>query len=201
MSGSFRAGGPAGFARPRPHRVFNGSALLAYPYLYSDYDGYHDYDYEAPEAPPVQVVLAPQPAPSSATAASPIEPMLLEYHDGRWVRVTTDGQPSDHPQATQPNSGAVPGVQGAAAPAKAPQPVAELPPAVLVFRDGHSEEVKKYTIKGDVIYASADYWSTGSWTRNIPVAALDIPATLKANADRGAKFSLPSGPNEIVMRF
>ncbi len=72
---------------------------------------------------------------------------------------------------------------------------------MLVFRDGHREEVRKYTINGDVIYASADYWSTGSWTREIPVAALDIPATLKLNAESGAKFALPSGPNEIVMRF
>jgi len=30
---------------------------------------------------------------------------------------------------------------------------------------------------------------------------LDIPASLKLNNERGAKFSLPSGPNEIVVRF
>jgi len=29
---------------------------------------------------------------------------------------------------------------------------------------------------------------------------LDVPATLKLNEDRGAKFSLPSGPNEVMFR-
>jgi len=29
---------------------------------------------------------------------------------------------------------------------------------------------------------------------------LDIPATLKINRERGLKFSLPSGPGEIVVR-
>jgi len=76
-----------------------------------------------------------------------------------------------------------------------------MPPAVLVFRDGRQEEVKKYTIIGSVIYAGANYWTTGSWTTEIPVALLDIPATLKINAEHGAKFNLPSGPNEIVIRF
>ena len=77
----------------------------------------------------------------------------------------------------------------------------EMPPAVLVFRDGRQEEIKKYTIIGNVIYTPADYWSTGSWTTEIPMALLDIPATLKVNAEHGGKFNLPSGPNEIVIRF
>jgi hypothetical protein len=77
----------------------------------------------------------------------------------------------------------------------------ELPPAVLIFRDGHTEEVKRYTIQGGVLYAKTDFWSTGSWTRKILITELDVPASLKLNAERGAKFNLPSGPNEIVVRF
>jgi hypothetical protein len=79
-------------------------------------------------------------------------------------------------------------------------PPAKLPPAVLVFRDGHKEEIESYIIKADIIYARADYWSTGSWTRTVPVRELDVPATLKLNAERGGRFSLPAGPNEIVIR-
>jgi len=71
---------------------------------------------------------------------------------------------------------------------------------VLVFRDGHQEEIEKYTIIGPVIYAQADYWSTGSWRRKVAIADLDIPATLKLNQERGGKFSLPSGPNEVIFR-
>ena len=81
------------------------------------------------------------------------------------------------------------------------QPSPALPAAVLVFRDGHTEEVEKYVIQGGVINARSDYWSTGSWTRKIPIAELDVPATLKLNEERGGKFSLPSGPSEIVVRF
>jgi hypothetical protein len=70
----------------------------------------------------------------------------------------------------------------------------------LVFRDGHQEEIEKYTIIGPVIHIRADYWSTGSWTRKVAITDLDLPATLKVNRERGGKFSLPSGPNEVVVR-
>jgi hypothetical protein len=83
--------------------------------------------------------------------------------------------------------------------AAVPQP--QLPPAVIVFRDGHNEELGKYMIQGNVLFTNADYWSTGSWTRKIPLAELDIPASLKLNKERGTKFNLPSGPNEVVIRF
>jgi len=71
---------------------------------------------------------------------------------------------------------------------------------VLVFRDGRTEEVSDYTIMSGTIYSKADYWSSGSWTRKIQIADLDVPATLKQNQERGLSFVLPSGPNEVVMR-
>jgi len=71
---------------------------------------------------------------------------------------------------------------------------------VLVFRDGHQEEVRKYTIIGTAISVKTDYWSTGSWTRNIPIADLDLAATLQLNQERGAKFTLPSRPSEVIVR-
>ena len=83
---------------------------------------------------------------------------------------------------------------------EAAQPPPELPPAVLVFRDGRQEEVKSYTIIGETLYASANYWTSGSWTRKIEIADLDVPATLKLNQERGSKFNLPSGPQEVVIR-
>jgi len=56
-------------------------------------------------------------------------------------------------------------------------------------------------IQGDVLFTNADYWSTGSWTRKISLTDVDIPASLKLNKERGTKFNLPSGPNEVVIRF
>ena len=73
-------------------------------------------------------------------------------------------------------------------------------PAVLIYRDGHSEEISSYSIIGRVIYAKADYWSNGAWSRNIQIGDLDIPATLRENEQRGVKFELPSGPDEVMIR-
>jgi len=76
----------------------------------------------------------------------------------------------------------------------------ELPPAVLVFRDGRQEELSNYTIMSGMIYSKSDYWATGAWTKKIQIADLDVPATLKLNQEHGLNFVLPSGPNEVVMR-
>jgi hypothetical protein len=81
---------------------------------------------------------------------------------------------------------------------EAPEP--PLPAAVLVFRDGHQEEVESYTIIGSTLYTKANYWTSGSWTRQIEIANLDVPATLKVNQERGSKFRLPSGPQEVMVR-
>jgi hypothetical protein len=195
--GSFRFGG--GNIGARERRPFNRSLVLASPYFYPDYD--YDYEPPTPDMAGVHVVVM-QPAQPAAPAASPIEPLLMEYHDGRWVRIPINGQQAEYPQSAQPNSGQASGLQPVAtAPKEAAPTPPELPPTVLVFRDGRQEEVKRYTIIGNVIYTSADYWTTGSWTTEIPMALLDIPATLKVNAEHGGKFNLPSGPNEIVLRF
>jgi hypothetical protein len=53
---------------------------------------------------------------------------------------------------------------------------------------------------GTTLYAKADYLATGAWTRKVQLADLDLPATVKQNQQRGLKFELPSGPNEVVLR-
>jgi len=114
------------------------------------------------------------------------EPALLELRGTQWVRVTNFGESSQIALS--------PTVQ-----ASTQRPV-ETPPAVLVYRDGHSEEVSSYSIIGSMIYTKADYWTAGAWTRTIQIADLDIPATLKRNQQRGVKFELPSGPDEVMIR-
>jgi len=83
---------------------------------------------------------------------------------------------------------------------RAVQTPREHPPAVLIFQDGRREEVSEYTIMSGMIYSKADYWTTGSWTRKIQIADLDVPATLRLNQERGVKFVLPASPNEVVVR-
>jgi hypothetical protein len=78
----------------------------------------------------------------------------------------------------------------------APTPVS---PIVLVFRDGHSQEVSAYTIADGVLYAASDYATTGEWTQAIELAVLNVPETVAANSNRGLHFHLPTAPNEVIV--
>ena len=162
-------------------RGFRRAGSLYWPYFYSDY--YPDsYDYDSqPPAP------APPPAPAASQARQePVpDPVLLELQGNQWVKVSSFAMPS-----VQTSS-------GLQADVRFPK---EMPPTVLVYRDGHSEELTSYSIIGTSIYTKSDYWSNGAWTRTIQIADLDIPATLKQNQQRGVKFELPSGPNEVMIR-
>jgi hypothetical protein len=182
-------------------RFENGFGFPFAPFFYSDYYEGSDADDSkfAPEAPDVQTRVAQAPPP--AQPPPPGDTLILENHDGQWVRIPTGAEmlkaaarptadaPATNSQVSHPDDAST-------EPARAP-----MPPAVLVFRDGHSEEVQKYVIHGANLVATAEYSATGSWTKNISLADLDIPASLKANKDRGTKFNLPSGPNEVVVRF
>jgi hypothetical protein len=63
------------------------------------------------------------------------------------------------------------------------------------------EEAATYTIVGATIFIKADYWSSGSWTRKVPIAESDLAATLKLNQGHGANFSTPSRPREVINRY
>lgn len=187
-------------------RFFNNSAFWFPPYFYPDGDDY-DYENDYPVPPVVQPIVA-QPVQSATLPAPaiPAQPLLLENHNGAWVRVPTGSEMPVAPTSAlanpKPDSASTPNsragfVELPAAAAPAPP----LPPAVIVFRDGHTEDVAKYMIQGQDLYTMADYYATGSWTRKIPLAELDIPASLKLNKERGTKFNLPSSPNEVMIRF
>ena len=76
----------------------------------------------------------------------------------------------------------------------------DLPPAVLVFRDGHGEEVHDYTIADGFLYARGDFYSDGYWNKKIDLSTLDLSQTLQTNSTRSVKFILPSSPNEVITR-
>jgi hypothetical protein len=73
-------------------------------------------------------------------------------------------------------------------------------PAVVVYRDGHREDVRAYAIADGVLYAGGDYYADGYWNKKIELSSLNLPATVKSNEERGVKFTLPSAPNEVVTR-
>jgi len=143
----------------------------------------------APEVSPPQVV-AEEPAPTTTPLLPPKPaegPVLLELQGDNWVRIAADGPPQVVGQSYRP------------AQEKASSPQTAAASALLVFRDGHREEIGKYCIIGGTIHISADYWSTGSWTRTVNILDLDVPATLKLNQEQGTRFRLPSGPYEVMI--
>lgn len=176
---------------------FPGWAFLLPPY-YPDYD----YDYQPTPAPPPWALFAQPNEPS--VPSKPIEPLVLERQGDQWVRIGGYSQSPAPAQSMPPSAGQAPSppsdvtVTGRN---KSERPAPKLPPAVLVFRDGHQEEIERYTIIGPFIHTHADYWSTGSWTRKVAIGDLDVPATVKLNRERGGEFSLPSGPNEVIVRL
>lgn len=189
-----------GVGRLRHTHRFSGNSGFG-GYFDSDYDYGYDSEPREVEAPPPQVIVGQGTQPSSsAPAPEAPESLVLELHGDHWVRVTNYGESQSQPDTERASN------QASAVPPANPrrnqaaQPPSELPPAALVFRDGHKEEIAKYMIVGTTIYTSADYWSSGSWSRKVQIAELDVPATLRLNQERGARFSLPSGPNEVMIR-
>ena len=188
-----RGGGlRTGFVHPR--RVKRSFASSGFgPYFYPEDDS----EPGTVDLPP-QIVAADSPP---ASVPSPPEALVLELRGDHWMRITNHGQSQTGGQSSQTDSEPVSNLPSAT-PRRIPAAEArsQLPTAVLVFRDGHKEEIGKYAIIGAIICTSANYWSSGSWTRKVQIVELDIPATLKLNQERGAKFSLPSGPNEVMIR-
>jgi len=62
-----------------------------------------------------------------------------------------------------------------------------LPDTVLVFRDQHKQEISNYAIVGQTLYNFAP-----QHTQKIPLSDLDLPATTKANDERGLTFRIPA---------
>ncbi len=195
------AAGPARFHQGRG--AARGALLFPYPYFYPD----SDVGYDSQQAAQPQVIVVPASAPPVPPSAPPAprESLLIEWQGDHFVRTTmsaqaaTGGQtvPDYSEKSAMSSSAADRASRGSKDAAQLPR---ELPPAVLVFHDGRQEEVSEYTIMSGTIYSKADYWTTGSWTRKIQIADLDVPATLRLNQERGVKFRLPASPNEVVVR-
>ena len=158
---------------------------------------YADYPVAPITIPPQYVVVQPPPAAPDTPPEAKSEPLMIELQGNRYVRFggtrqsVERGVPTDDAEANPVTS---------SRPATQPPPQSELPPTVLVFRDGHREQVPEYAIIGSTIYASGDYWQSGHWTKNIQLSSVNIPATITANHDNGVKFVLPSSANEVVTR-
>jgi hypothetical protein len=139
-----------------------------------------------------KALSAPRNQPSSS------DPLMIELQNGQYVRVNNtaiDGEALPlklAPDHSQTNSARPPMIS-----AISPKP---LPAAVLIFRDGHTEEVRDYTIADGILYARGDYYTDGYWNKKIALTTLNVSQTLQANATRNVNFVLPSSPNEVITR-
>lgn len=192
------AAGPRSFHSPNgQHAHGNGRAVYLGTSSWAD-----DFGSSYAEAPPVIVVQTP-PAQQNFVEreeAKPAAPLLIELQGDRYVRRTDNGD-GTNPAASQrdrvaeakPAAGTI--VRSGSTP-----PHIELPPTLFVFRDGHREESSDYSIVTGAIYARGQYWTNGYWSKQISLSQLDLPATFKANQERGVPFRLPNAPNEVVTR-
>lgn len=153
-----------------------------------------DSDYVAPDYPvitqPPVIVMQPPVAQAAAEPVPPAaQPLLIELRGDRYVQVGAD----------------IPAPQQAmdAEASTASGPILHRPSsrreALLIFRDGHRENVASYTIADGFLYASSDYYTSGSWSRRIELSALDLPESVRANQSRGLNFQLPTAPNEVIV--
>jgi|SRR5205823_1780929 len=180
------------------HRFPRQPIFIGDPFWYSGYDSQPVYEAAAPEV----IVVQPPAAPAQTTPTVPPEPVVIEWQGDHFVRMTlAEASSRQRGPADYSEKSAARFLSGKSAPRKPEaQSPEELPPAVLIFRDGHKEEVSKYTIIGPNMYATSDYWSSGTWSKKIQLADLDVPSTVKLNQERGVKFKLPTSPNEVIIR-
>jgi hypothetical protein len=192
---------------PAPYIPYNS---LPFPFFGDSFDANDLYStgYPVASQPPAYVLqaaseMAGRPSFRSASGGfdppEPSQPLMIELQNGRYIRLgdtATDGDAHDLLTASAPGNDAAhpPAHVQPATPPAAPLPVA------LVFRDGHSEEVRDYTIADGFLYARGDFYTDGYWNRKIDLASLNVPQTLHVNADRNVKFFLPSSPNEVITR-
>jgi len=172
-------------ARPGfPHSQQRGNFSRGYyPVAYFDPLAW-DYLYPSDDSVPAQpyvVVLQPPAAPFVPEPPSPpAHALLIELQGDRYVEINEeDPQPR------------------AATRSQSPPPASWRQDALLIFRDGHREQVSGYAISGGFLYATANYYTEGTWNRKIELSSLNLPDTVSANQSRGINFQLPSASNEV----
>ena len=75
-------------------------------------------------------------------------------------------------------------------PPVAPEPVVALQPTILIFKDGHKQQIGNYAILGSNLYDL-----TPGRRQKVALTDLDLAATQKANDDEGNDFRLPQLPD------
>jgi hypothetical protein len=165
-----------GFAQPGfAHRPRGGSFVGSYSSVYA----YPYYAY------PYPVYVEPEYETSDPANQFPEEeyrggPTIFDRRGPGPTRV--DDAANTAPQSRNPEPAHY-------EPSREPEPAADQPQTLLVFKDGHQLEVQNYAIVGDTLVDL-----TEGHRRKVPLADLDVESTAKQNDDRGIDFRLPPKP-------
>ena len=185
---------------PVAHQHMNRSSAIFFADPFYADAFYHEGSPLAPQPPVIILQAAPAPATIEMPATPTAQPLMIELQAGRYVRVS--GEESSNVEMKVIDSATTNPVLAKTHSEKAitseTRPAAI--PAVLVFRDGHREEVSEYTIADGNLYTGSDYYTSGSWNKKIALSFLNLPETITANQSRGTKFQLPTAPNEVIIR-
>jgi hypothetical protein len=127
----------------------------------------------------------------------PISPLMIEWRGDHFERTVEPllGNGSEANQAPANHAQVKSAINSRVAKAANDEPV------TLVYRDGHREQVRDYSIIGGRLYTSLDYVQSGSWMKTINLSILNLPATIEANQKAGVAFLLPTAANVVVTRF
>jgi hypothetical protein len=193
--------GGRSFSAGRPHTMHRSArgAFLGSPFFYPDYETQEPYPTE--EAPP-PVIRTQRPNSMDDSPRTPKPaPLLIEWRGDRYVRFggaqATGGSGNsanpDYAESQTTSSAGQKAITAARSEAS--------PSAVLVYHDGHREEISGYAIANGMIYAQNANWQSGRSTQPVPLSALDPLATVAANQQRGVTFLLPTASNVVIASF
>ncbi len=200
------------YRRQSPYSPYDS---LPFPFFTDAFDPGDIYStgYPVASEPPPYVLQAA--AAMAASGANPLgrdltsydhapssQPLMIELQNGRYVRVNAADEQSKNGEARELTPAPEKSKQASSTPAppRDAAPAPTLPPALLIFRDGHREEVRDYTIADGILYARGDYYTDGYWNKKIALSTVNIAQTMQANTARNVNFVLPSSPNEVITR-
>jgi len=163
------------------------------------------YPYYVPYYVPYSPLMDPDEAQAADESAADAPEDSSQYQGGPTIfdrRGPGDPAPNDYraekPRTAvpkPPSSVATPAVATNSVatppePARAPEPIVIAQPStILIFKDGHKQEVSNYAIVGSNLFDL-----TPGHRLKIALSDLDLPATQKANDDQGVDFKLPESP-------
>ena len=182
---------PRPFHSPHFNRGAGAVYLPLFDPFYADYLSTPQY----PASQPPVIIMQPAAAPSAPVSSPPPQPLVIELRGDRYVQI--GGEADSQPEiinrtlassiAPEKNAGAH------------SSPALHYTVTVLLFRDGHREEVSNYTIVDGFLYASTSYYTAGAWIRKVELSSLDLPETIASNQSHGVQFRLPSAANEVIV--